>query len=151
MTFREAVKVSAASPDAALPHLRAQGGGRIIQMSIWGGQATGPGGSMYHATRWGIEGFMEATATDVAAFNIGVTIIEPGRARTQFRNGRLQLAQPMQAYNDSPASRVRGVRELRPRLATRKWPPPSPTALTRVLPRCASCWEATPTRLSTPL
>jgi NAD(P)-dependent dehydrogenase (short-subunit alcohol dehydrogenase family) len=99
---------------AALPHLRAQGGGRIIQMSTWGGQATGPGGSMYHASKWGIEGFMEATAKDVAPFNIGVTIIEPGGARTQFRYGSLQLAQPMQAYNDSPASMVRGLRDLPP-------------------------------------
>jgi NAD(P)-dependent dehydrogenase (short-subunit alcohol dehydrogenase family) len=64
---------------AALPHLREQGGGRIIQMSTWGGQAAGAGGSLYHASKWGIEGFMEATAKDVAPFGIGVTIIETGR------------------------------------------------------------------------
>src|ERR1700712_2903169 len=38
---------------AALPHLRAQGHGRIIQLSTFGGQAALPGGSMYHATKWG--------------------------------------------------------------------------------------------------
>jgi NAD(P)-dependent dehydrogenase (short-subunit alcohol dehydrogenase family) len=97
---------------AALPHLREQGGGRIIQMSTWGGQATGAGGSLYHASKWGIEGFMEATAKDVAPFGIGVTIIEPGGARTQFRYGSLRLAEPMAVYNDSPASMVRGLRDL---------------------------------------
>ena len=42
---------------AALPHLRAQGGGRIIQISTYGGQVAFPGNSLYHATKWGIEGF----------------------------------------------------------------------------------------------
>lgn len=43
---------------AALPHLRAQGGGRIIQISTMGGQATFPGGALYHTSKWGVEGFM---------------------------------------------------------------------------------------------
>lgn len=41
---------------AALPHLRAQGGGRLIQLSTYGGQAVNRGGSLYHASKWGIEG-----------------------------------------------------------------------------------------------
>jgi NADP-dependent 3-hydroxy acid dehydrogenase YdfG len=44
---------------AALPHLRRQGGGRIIQISTYGGQVAFAGNSMYHATKWGIEGFVE--------------------------------------------------------------------------------------------
>ena len=44
---------------AVLPHLRTQGGGRIIQISSYGGQVAFPGNSMYHATKWGIEGFVE--------------------------------------------------------------------------------------------
>ena len=60
---------------AALPHLRAQGSGRIIQLSSYGGQATNAGASLYNASKWGIEGFIEATMKDVAPFNIGVTII----------------------------------------------------------------------------
>jgi NAD(P)-dependent dehydrogenase (short-subunit alcohol dehydrogenase family) len=43
---------------AVVPHLRAQGGGRIIQVSTYGGQATNPGASLYHASKWGVEGFM---------------------------------------------------------------------------------------------
>ena len=47
---------------SALPHLRGQGGGRIIQISSYGGQVAFPGNSLYHATKWGIEGFCEAVA-----------------------------------------------------------------------------------------
>jgi len=96
---------------AALPFLRAQGGGRLIQVSTYGGQAVNPGAGMYHATKWGIEGFMESTALDVAPFNIGVTIVEPGGARTEFRFGSLKLAEPLAAYDNSPAAMVRGAKD----------------------------------------
>lgn len=88
---------------AALPHLRAQGGGRIIQMSTYGGQVAFPGNSMYHAAKWGIEGFAESVAQEVAPFNIGVTIVEPGGARTEFRTGSAQVAEPIDAYEGNPA------------------------------------------------
>lgn len=94
---------------AALPHLRAQGGGRIIQLSTYGGQATNPGASLYHATKWGIEGFMDSLAKEVAPFGIEVTIVEPGGARTEFRFDSLQTASPMAAYDDTPAAMTRGV------------------------------------------
>ena len=80
---------------SALPHLRAQGGGRIIQISSYGGQVAFPGNSMYHATKWGIEGFAESVAQEVASFGIGVTIVEPGGARTEFRYGSAQVARLM--------------------------------------------------------
>ncbi len=96
---------------AALPHLRAQGGGRLIQISTYGGQATNPGASLYHAGKWGIEGFMEGTARDVAPFGIGVTIVEPGGARTEFRFDSLQLAEPLSAYDGTPAAMVRGAKD----------------------------------------
>ena len=88
---------------AALPHLRAQGGGRIIQISSYGGQVAYPGNSLYHATKWGIEGFVESVAQEVAAFGIGMTIVEPGGARTEFRYGSAQVAKAMPAYDDTPA------------------------------------------------
>ena len=88
---------------AALPHLRAQGGGRVIQISSYGGQVAFPGGSMYHATKWGIEGFVEAVAQEVASFGIGMTIVEPGGARTEFRYGSAQMAELMPIYDDTPA------------------------------------------------
>ena len=88
---------------AVLPHLRAQGGGRIIQISSYGGQVAFPGNSMYHATKWGIEGFVESVAQEVAPFGIGMTIVEPGGARTEFRYGSAQVAELMPIYDDTPA------------------------------------------------
>jgi NAD(P)-dependent dehydrogenase (short-subunit alcohol dehydrogenase family) len=88
---------------AVLPHLRAQGGGRIIQISSYGGQVAFPGISMYHATKWGIEGFVESVAQEVAPFGIGMTLVEPGGARTAFRYGSAQVAELMPIYDETPA------------------------------------------------
>ncbi len=88
---------------ATLPHLRAQGGGRIIQVSSYGGQVAFPGNSLYHATKWGIEGFCESVAQEVAPFGIGITIVEPGGARTAFRYGSAQVAASMPVYDQTPA------------------------------------------------
>lgn len=82
----------------SLPHLRAQGGGRIIQMSTYGGQVAYPANSMYHATKFGIEGFCEAVAQEVSQFGIGMTIVEPGGARTEFRYGSAKVAKLMPEY-----------------------------------------------------
>lgn len=91
---------------SALPHLRAQGGGRIIGLSTFGGQAVLPGGSLYHASKWGLEGFLDSLSIELAPFKIGVTIIEPGSARTNFRFGGAQLGKPLAAYKDTPAGMV---------------------------------------------
>jgi NAD(P)-dependent dehydrogenase (short-subunit alcohol dehydrogenase family) len=88
---------------AVLPHMRAAGGGRIIQLSSYGGQVAFPGNSIYHATKWGIEGFCESVAQEVAPFGIGVTIVEPGGARTEFRYGSAQVADGLPAYAGTPA------------------------------------------------
>ncbi|MBQ7196869.1 MAG: SDR family oxidoreductase [Synergistaceae bacterium] len=83
----------------ALPYLRKQGGGRIIQLSSYGGQVAYPANSMYHATKFGVEGFCESVAQEVAQFNIGVTIVEPGGARTEFRYGSAHVANLMPEYD----------------------------------------------------
>jgi NAD(P)-dependent dehydrogenase (short-subunit alcohol dehydrogenase family) len=88
---------------AALPHLRRQGGGRVIQISSYGGQVAFPGNSMYHATKWGIEGFVESVSQEVARFGIGMTLVEPGGARTEFRYGSAQVATPIPDYAATPA------------------------------------------------
>lgn len=82
----------------ALPYLRKQGGGRIIQMSTYGAQVANAANSMYHATKFGIEGFCEALAQEVGQFNIGVTMVEPGGARTEFRYGSAKIAKLMPEY-----------------------------------------------------
>jgi NAD(P)-dependent dehydrogenase (short-subunit alcohol dehydrogenase family) len=93
-----------------LPHLRAQGGGRIVQMSSIAGLTAGPGASIYHASKWGVEGFAEALVAEVAPFGIGVTIVEPGGARTGFATSGLQLADPMPDYEGTPAAGVQFLR-----------------------------------------
>ncbi|KQR78604.1 short-chain dehydrogenase [Burkholderia sp. Leaf177] len=91
---------------AALPYLRAQGGGRIVQVSSEGGQIAYPNFSLYHATKWGIEGFVESVAKEVAPFGIDFVIVEPGPTSTQFGAG-LDHAKPMPEYDNTPAGDVR--------------------------------------------
>lgn len=84
---------------AALPYMRKQQSGRIIQISSYGGQVAYPSNSLYHATKFGVEGFCESIAQEVAKFGIGVTIVEPGGARTEFRYGSAHVANLMEEYD----------------------------------------------------
>jgi NAD(P)-dependent dehydrogenase (short-subunit alcohol dehydrogenase family) len=97
---------------AALPHLRAQGGGQLIAISSYGGQATHPGASLYHASKWGLEGFFDSLAQEVAPFGIKVTIVEPGAARTGFRQAAAaQLGNGLEAYASTPLAHLRTILE----------------------------------------
>jgi NAD(P)-dependent dehydrogenase (short-subunit alcohol dehydrogenase family) len=89
---------------AAVPHLRAQGGGLLMQMSSMGAQLAFPAFSLYHVTKWGIEGFYEALAQEVAPFGIRTTLVEPGVVRTGFFDAatRVPLSEP---YLGGPADR----------------------------------------------
>ncbi|WP_431262558.1 SDR family oxidoreductase [Roseateles chitinivorans] len=91
---------------SALPHLRAQGGGRLLQISSEGGQCAYPGFSLYHATKWGVEGFVEAVCQEVAGFGIEITLVEPGPARTDFGVNLVKTA-PTPAYQDTPVQQLR--------------------------------------------
>lgn len=91
---------------AALPHLRRQGGGRIVQVSSEGGQIAYPNFSLYHATKWGIENFIEAVAQKVTTFGIDFIIAEPGPTRTNF-GANLVRPPSMAVYEDTPAGEVR--------------------------------------------
>ena len=91
---------------AAIAHLRAQGGGRILQVSSEGGQIGYPCFSVYHATKWGIEGFIESVSQEVAPFGIEFTIAEPGPARTRFGVAKVD-APSMAVYNSTPVGDMR--------------------------------------------
>jgi NAD(P)-dependent dehydrogenase (short-subunit alcohol dehydrogenase family) len=69
---------------AALPIMRAQGGGTIVQMSSQGGRMSFPGVSTYSASKFALEGWSEALAREVAPFGIRVMLVEPSRFRTAF-------------------------------------------------------------------
>ncbi|MFC4086114.1 SDR family oxidoreductase [Amycolatopsis samaneae] len=87
---------------AVLPHLRARGGGLLMQMSSMGGQLTFPGFSLYHVAKWGIEGFYDALAAEVEPFGIRTTLIEPGMVRTGFFDAATRV--PVSApYRGGPA------------------------------------------------
>jgi NAD(P)-dependent dehydrogenase (short-subunit alcohol dehydrogenase family) len=91
---------------AVIPNLRAQGGGRIVQMSSSGGQVPDPGMSFYNASKFGIEGFYESVAIELAPFGIEVTLVEPGGTRTDF-NRAIVLSRPIPAYQDGVVGQVR--------------------------------------------
>ncbi|WP_322104348.1 SDR family NAD(P)-dependent oxidoreductase [Paraburkholderia sp. J41] len=97
---------------AALPSLRAQRKGLIVQVSSEGGQIAYPGFSLYHATKWGIEGFVEAVAKEVAAFGIQCLIVEPGPTSTQFGAG-IDHGAWNDAYAGTPVDQVRQAIEGR--------------------------------------
>lgn len=63
---------------AALPVLREQGSGHFLQISSIGGRAGAPGLAAYQSAKWGVEGFSEVLAKEVAPLGIKVTIVEPG-------------------------------------------------------------------------
>ncbi len=87
-----------------LPYLRAQGGGLLMQMSSMGGHIAFPAFSMYHATKWGIEGFYEALAVEVEPFGIRTMLVEPGMIRTSFYQAATRVpASP--AYQETPVDR----------------------------------------------
>ena len=77
---------------ATLPYLRKQRHGRILQVSSVAGQVGYLGNALYNASKFGITGYCEALALEMAAFNVGVTVVEPGGARTDFRYGGAKTA-----------------------------------------------------------
>jgi len=95
---------------AALPHLRAQDGGRVLQLSSMGGQMAFPGFSLYHASKWAVEGVVEAAAQEVASFGIEFTLVEPGAASTNFGSGSLVSAAALPVYEDTAVGEFRRLR-----------------------------------------
>lgn len=69
---------------AAIPIMRSQGGGHIVQIASVGGRITFPLFSIYHGTKWAVEGFSESLQYELRQFNIQVKIVEPGPIQTDF-------------------------------------------------------------------
>lgn len=69
---------------AAIPHLRAQGGGHVVNITSIAGRAPGPGAALYAAAKAAMEGFSAAIAQELAPFGIKVTAVAPGQFRTAF-------------------------------------------------------------------
>lgn len=76
---------------AVLPHMRRQGGGLILNVSSVGGLVTFPVMSLYHATKFAVEGFSESLSFELASQNIRVKLIEPGVVDTEFSKKSMEF------------------------------------------------------------
>lgn len=92
---------------AVLPHMRAAGGGHVVQMSSVGGVVANPGHAAYATAKFALEGASEALAGEVAPFGIRVTIVEPGPFRTGFAGAGMEFAPVIDAYAGTPAEALR--------------------------------------------
>ena len=105
---------------AALPIMRAQGSGHIIQVSSIGGISAFPTVGAYHASKWALEGITQSLSQEVAGFGINVTLIEPGGYSTDWSGPSATHSQENPAYAD-----VREAAKNRPSAAAK---PGEPTA-----------------------
>ena len=115
---------------AALPIMREQGSGHIVQVSSIGGVSAFPGVGLYHASKWGLEAFSQTLAQEVAGFGIKVTLVEPqageGGARRELSSPCAPHApsrspprapprpRPSPLCWDGPGRRVRSGSAVRP-------------------------------------
>jgi NAD(P)-dependent dehydrogenase (short-subunit alcohol dehydrogenase family) len=91
---------------AVLPYMRKQRSGRILQISSIGGRVGNPGVSIYQAAKFGLSGFSEALAKEVAPLGIHVTCVEPGGFRTDWAGVSMTYASKIEGYETTV-----GVRE----------------------------------------
>lgn len=84
-----------------IPHFRERKSGIIINIASVGGRMTFPLYSLYHGTKWAVEGFSESLSFELRAFNIKVKLIEPGAIRTDFydRSPDLLKKKGLSAYD----------------------------------------------------
>jgi NAD(P)-dependent dehydrogenase (short-subunit alcohol dehydrogenase family) len=85
---------------AALPLLREQGSGHILQVSSIGGISAFPLVGIYHASKWALEGISQSLAQEVAQFGIKVTLIEPGGFDTDWAGSSSSTSEQFPAYAD---------------------------------------------------
>ena len=92
---------------AALPVLREQGSGWIVQVSSIGGLAAFPLTGIYHASKWALEGFSESLRQEVGPLGIKVLMVEPSGFRTDWAGSSMDRAEAIDAYQaiDAIASR----------------------------------------------
>jgi NAD(P)-dependent dehydrogenase (short-subunit alcohol dehydrogenase family) len=83
---------------AVLPYMRKQRSGRILQISSVGGRLGTPGVSIYQAAKFGLSGFSESLAREVAPLGIHVTSIEPGGFRTDWAGNSMSYAPVIEGY-----------------------------------------------------
>lgn len=83
---------------AALPLLRAQGSGHVVNVSSLGGRLATPGIAAYQSAKWALGGFSEVLAKEVAPLGIKVTVVEPGGIRTDWAGSSMRVDTPSAPY-----------------------------------------------------
>ena len=96
---------------AAIPLMREQGSGHIIQFSSIGGRLGPPGRAPYSTAKWGVEGFSEVLAKEVGPLGIKVTIIEPGAFRTDFAGSSTTIRDSRPEYDSTVGALARYQRD----------------------------------------
>jgi NAD(P)-dependent dehydrogenase (short-subunit alcohol dehydrogenase family) len=96
---------------AAIPHMRERRSGHIIQFSSMGGRIGAPGRAPYSAAKWGVEGFSEVLAREMALIGVHVTIIEPGGFRTEFAGSSTHIDEGRAEYDAVVGAAARMQRE----------------------------------------
>ena len=99
---------------AALPFLREQGGGHIIQISSIGGVTSLPMFGIYNASKWALEGFSQALATEVQDFGIKITLVEPTGYSTDWSGASAKHAIALDAYAGLREKLAAGWANFRP-------------------------------------
>ncbi|MFJ5226527.1 SDR family oxidoreductase [Streptomyces sp. NPDC088400] len=92
---------------AVLPHMRARGSGHIIQVSSIGGVVSLPGLGIYHASKFGLEGFTASLAAEVKDFGITITLVEPAGYATDWAGPSAVQTAPLPAYDGFRAAMTR--------------------------------------------
>jgi len=89
----------------ALPGMRRQGSGRIVNIGSMGGKLTFPDGGVYHASKYAVEALSDALRFEVRGFGVHVSLVEPGLIRTHFAEAAggalpvLDKSDPYAAFN----------------------------------------------------
>ncbi len=115
---------------AALPILREQGSGHILQVSSIGGISAFPLVGAYHASKWALEGLSQSLAQEVAGFGIKVTLIEPGGFSTDWAGPSAKHSQQLDAYAEF---REQAMEQRKQRTAKSGDPAASAAAVLRVV------------------
>lgn len=95
---------------AALPVLRAQRSGHVIQISSIGGRMGTPGLGAYQSAKWAVEGFSEVLNTEVTSLGIKVTIVEPGGFRTDWAGSSMSVDEVREDYLPSVGRVIERIR-----------------------------------------
>jgi NAD(P)-dependent dehydrogenase (short-subunit alcohol dehydrogenase family) len=91
---------------AAIPVMREQGSGHIIQISSIGGRVGSPGLAAYQTAKWGVEGFSEVLAKEVGPLGVKVTIVEPGGFRTDWAGASMTIRPSRREYDSTIGAMV---------------------------------------------